>query len=715
MSRMESLRRLLRPSHIAVVGGKEAAEVVRQCQHIGFQGEIWPVNPHREQMAGLRCYPDVASLPQSPDATFIAVPREETINVVAALAENGAGGAVCYASGFAEVGGEGIALQEKLVVAKSDMPIVGPNCYGLLNYLDGVALWPDQHGGHRVEKGVAIITQSGNVGLNLTMQQRSLPLAYLISVGNQVGVALHEYIEALISDEHITAIGLHVEGLTDVAAFSRVAIKALAQGIPVVALKTGTSELGRQIAMSHTSSLVGADQLVGALFNRVGVMRVHTLSQFMEALKFISIIGPLPSSRIASISCSGGEAGLMADAAAALGLSMPPLVEKQRQALHTVLGSKVALSNPLDYHTYIWGDEKAQTRCFSAMMLGTQEITLKLLDYPLSDRCDDADWVKTARAFCRATQERGVRGAVVASLPENLPAAAREMLLAQGVVPMQGVEESLIAIRGAAWIDDKQRRVGEIRPLTHIPQNKGSVRTLNESESKRIINEYGIPVPQSIICTAEEAVAAAEAIGFPVAIKLLSESIIHKSDVGGVHLNLHSPEAVQQAVAKMRHLSNQFLVEAMVPNPVAEMIMGIIRDPQFGLALVIGGGGLLVELLQDRATLLLPTTPDEVEDAISSLRMAPLLDGYRGKPPADKKAIVAAIMNLAQFAETHAGNIVEVDINPFFALPEGKGVIAVDATIRMVNQSTKAGNKKSEQSITSNTKRANPRSRSRPT
>ncbi|MCP4360018.1 MAG: acetate--CoA ligase family protein, partial [Chloroflexi bacterium] len=536
----------------------------------------------------------------------------------------------------------------------------------------------------RVEQGAAIITQSGNIGLNLTMQQRSLPLAYLISVGNQAGVTLHEYIETLITNERITAIGIHFEGLTDVAAFSRAALKALAKGVPIVALKSGTSELGRQIAMSHTSSLVGADQLVDALFSRCGVMRVHTLPQFVEALKFLSVIGSLPGNQIASISCSGGEAGLVADAATSLGLSMPPLIEKQRHALHVALGSKVALSNPLDYHTYIWGDEETQTRCFSAMMLGTQEITLKLLDYPRADRCDDAAWIKTARAFCRAVKERGARGAVVASLPENLPHTAREMLLEQGVAPMQGIEESLIAIRGAAWIYERQKVVGEIRPLTPTLQNKGQVRTLNEAESKRIIRDYGIPTPKFIICTADEAITSAQTIGFPVAIKLLSNSIIHKSDVGGVFLNVQNPQEVQQAVEQLRHLSENFLVEVMTPSPVAEMIMGITRDAQFGLTLMIGVGGVLVELLQDRAILLLPTTPGEVEEALSSLRMAPLLDGYRGKLAADKKAIVAAVMNLAHFAEAHAADIVEVDINPLFALPAGKGIVAVDATIRIL-------------------------------
>ncbi len=683
MTRMNSLQRLLRPANIAVVGGNEVAEVIRQCDRIGFQGEIWPVNPRRDSMEGRPCYASLAALPHSPDATFIAVPREKTVELVAELADRGAGGAVCYASGFAEAGGEGVALQERLVAAMQGLAVVGPNCYGLLNYLDGAALWPDQHGGRRVEKGAAVISQSGNLGVSVTMQQRSLELGYLITVGNQAGIAMHEYIEALIADERVTAIGILLEGLNDIPAFSRAAIKALARGVPLVVLKLGDSELGSQIAMSHTSSLTGADKLYDVLFERVGIMRVRTMPQFMEALKFLSVVGPLPGSKVASISCSGGEAGLMADLTETLDLPMPKLTKKQHQALHTVLGDKVELGNPLDYHTYIWGDEEAQYRCFSAMLLGTQDITLKVLDYPRLDRCDDLTWVKTARAFSRAIAEQGGHGAVVATLQENLPPEARQMLVDQGIAPMQGLEECLLAVRGAARIYKKQQQHLKIQPLADTPIQAGESIILDEAQSKEIIRRYGIPVPRSIICTADESVQAAKEIGFPVAVKLLSDSIVHKSDVGGVQLNLRSPEAVQQAVAGMRSLSDRFLVESMVSNPVAELIFGLIRDPQFGLALVVGAGGVLAELLQDHVTLLLPVNRQDIEQALALLRFAPLLDGYRGQPPADKAAIVEAALGLARFAEDYAGKVVEVDINPVFALPEGQGVLAGDAIIQL--------------------------------
>ena len=686
MTQMDALRRLLHPQQIAIIGGQEAAMVIRQCDKIGFGGDIWPVNPRRAQMEGRPCYPSVADLPGSPDAVFIAVPRAATIEAVAALVELGAGGAVCYASGFAEIGGEGVALQEKLKAVMGGLALVGPNCYGILNYLDGVALWPDEHGGRRVARGAAIIAQSGNIGISLTMQQRSLPLAYLISTGNQAGVMMHEYIEALLEDDRVTAIGLHIEGLSDVSAFSRVALKALAQGVPIVVLKSGGSALGRQMALSHTSSLAGADGLYDALFDRVGVMRVQTLPQLLEALKFLSVIGPLPGNHIASISCSGGEAALMADLAEVMGLPFAPLQESQREGLAAVLGERVTPDNPLDYHTYIWGDEEAQFRCFSAMLGGSQDITIKVLDYPRPDLCDPTAWANTARAFSRAVVECGARGAVVSTLQENLPEEARETLLSQGIAPMQGLEECLIAVRGAAQIYQTRQHCVEIQPLDCPRQNDGPVViTLNEAQSKQLLGRYGIASPQFAVCTASEAIQAAQKIGFPVTVKVLTEKIIHKSDVGGVQLNLRDPQAVRQAVTRMQGLSDYFLVEAMAPRPVAELILGLIRDPQFGLVLVIGAGGLLVELLQDRTTLLFPINRAGVEQALASLRMAPLLDGYRGYPRADKAAIIEAVLGLARFAEDYAGDVVEVDINPVFVLPEGQGVMAVDAIVRMTN------------------------------
>ncbi|MFD0487845.1 CoA-binding protein [Saccharopolyspora spinosporotrichia] len=297
------LRRLLAPERIAVVGGDAAAEAVRQCRRIGFGGEIWPVNPRRTEVAGLECHPDVASLPGVPDAAFVAVPGRATVEVVAELAALGCGGAVCHASGFAEHGG--VALQQWLVAAAGTMPLIGPNCIGTLNYLDGVAMWPDQHGGRRVDSGVAVITQSGNIGQNLTMQRRSLPLAQLVTLGNAAVTGVADLVAAMLEDPRITAIGLHLEGIDDAAGLADVALEALRRRVPVVVLKSGSSELGARANLSHTSSLAGPDVLCDALFRRCGMARVHEIGAFVETLKFLHVHGALAGTRFASASCSG--------------------------------------------------------------------------------------------------------------------------------------------------------------------------------------------------------------------------------------------------------------------------------------------------------------------------------------------------------------------------------------------------------------------------
>ena len=676
-----SIKRLLQPKTIAVVGGALAETVIKQCDQIGFAGEIWPVHPTRSSMGGRLCYPTMDALPTAPDATFVGVSRSLTVEIIAELAKQGGGGAVCYASGFAEIGGKGLAYQKQLQSIMGNLAVVGPNCYGLLNYLDGVALWPDEHGSRRIDKGVAIIAQSGNMGISITMQQRSLPLAYVISTGNQAGVTIPEYMELLLEDKRVTAIGLHVEGLDDVVAFSQVALKALQQRVPVVVLKTGISDLGSQITQSHTSSLAGADDLYDALFQRFGVARVYTLPQLLETLKFLSIVGPLPTGQIASISCSGGEAALMADTAHRIGLNFPPLQPAQVEALTQVLGTMVPLSNPLDYHTYIWDDLAAQTRCFASVMSGEQAITLKILDYPRSDLCDDSTWTKTALAFARAAQAEEARGAVVSTLPENLPAHARETLLNAGIAPMLGIEECLLAIRSAAALYLAQQLATVILPLVPMRGTNSPSKPLDEAQSKCWLSQYQVPIPPSRECTIETAVEAAAEIGYPVALKVLSSSILHKSDVGGVRLNVETAQALEQTVADMASLGGRFLVEAMAPKPLVELIVGLTRDPQFGLALVIGAGGVLVELLQDSVTLLLPIQREDVERALGSLQIAPLLRGYRAQPPADCKALVDVIMNLARFAQENAAQLMEVDINPLFVFAEGQGVLAVDALV----------------------------------
>lgn len=680
------LRRLLKPRHVAVFGGEFAAEVIRQSERIGFPGEIWPVNPNRAQLAGRRCYAAPDSLPEPPDASFVAVPREATVEVVAALARIGAGGAVCYASGFAEAGAEGRALQTRLQAAMGDLAVVGPNCYGLLNYLDGAALWPDQHGGRRMEEGVAIVTQSGNVGISLTMQQRSLPLAYLISVGNQAGLAIADYVSALVDDPRVKAVGLVVETLGDIAGFSRAALAARDRRVPLVALKVGRSALGARAALSHTSSLTGDDGLYDALFRKLGVARVHSLSQFLETLKLLAVTGALPGNRISSISCSGGEAALVADMADGLGLEMPAFTPAQVERLEGLLGPLVAVANPLDYHTFIWGQPESQRACFAAVMEGEQDVTVKVFDYVKPDVCDTADWDRTMDAFIAAQRASGKPAVVVSTISENLPERVRERLIEHGITPLQGLEDGLIALKAASEIG-RLLDNGAAVDCVPVPSDADEgTTTLDEWQSKRALGEFGLVFPQGRLADAASVVEAAEAIGYPVALKAVSPELYHKSDVGGVALNLTSAEEVARAAGDMSGVAERFLVEAMAPAPVAELLVGITRDSQFGLALTFGAGGVLVELMDDTRTLLFPVSKEEVARALGELRIARLIGGFRGRSAGDVAAAVDAIMAVAAYAQAHAARIVELDVNPLLILPEGQGAMAVDALIRLTEE-----------------------------
>jgi acetyl-CoA synthetase len=707
------LQRLFSPRSIAVFGGKAASEVIRQCRKLGFKGDIWPVHPTRTEMEGLPCFTDVASLPSAPDAAFVAVPAEATIELVRQLAQRGAGGAICYASGFAEVGGAGAALQQELVAAAGDMALIGPNCYGMLNYLDGVALWPDQHGGARLERGVAIITQSGNIGLNLTMQRRALPLAYLITVGNKAGDSMDAIIDALLNDPRVTAIGMHIEGLDDVAAFSRVAIKALEKRVPLVALKAGSSELGARTTMSHTSSLAGPDKLYDALFARCGVARVFDVSTLLETLKFLHVHGGLKGNSIVSASCSGGEASLVADLAQAHGLTMSDLPKAAHDRLFNVLGEKVTVANPLDYHTYIWGDLEAQTECFAGMMDCGFDAHVLVLDFPRADLCDGSSWQTTLEGFVAAQEQTGAAAVVLTSLPEGLPDEDGLLLLQRGIAPMQGTADCMLAIAHAARIGAAQARWQTVMPVaadalpfanlqaaTHgmatvnanakaetahrstIDEVSTSAHgMLNEVAAKHALHAFGLPIPQGLCVAAHDAADAAQRLGFPVVVKAVSDTLAHKTEAGGVKLNLTNSAQVQAAVAGMAHLAPEFLVEKMAADVVAEIIVGITRDAQFGLALTLGAGGILVELLKDTVTLLLPVSLDDVRNALQGLKTWPLVNGYRGKAPGDVEALVEAIAAIASYAQAHADRLLELDVNPLLVLPKGQGVVAVDALI----------------------------------
>ena len=675
------LQRLLRPRSIAVIGGRPAAEVIRQSDRIGFCGEIWPIHPKLDEIEGRRTYRTVAELPGAPDAAFVAVNRHLTVEVIRELSVRGCGGAICYAAGFSESGAGD--LQAALIEAAGAMPFLGPNCYGLINYLDRALLWPDQHGGVQVPRGVAIVTQSGNIGLNLTMQNRALPIAYLATLGNQASVGMAAVIEALLDDDRVTAIGLHIEGIDDPAALARAAARARSQGVPIVAIKTGKSAAGAELTISHTASLGGADAVVDAFFRRVGIIRVHAIPVFLETLKLLHVIGPLPGRDIASMSCSGGEAALIADLVESSTLRFRPLDSDQAARVASTLPELVTISNPLDYHTFSWRNLPALTETFAAMMAAGYDLTMLLLDFPRPDRCDDADWVVSADALVAAAKRTGGRAAVVAALPEAFPEHHALALAEAGIAPLFGLDEALAAITAAAEAGEVAASTfeGSCSPAASV---KGPPRTLSEWAGKQALAGSGVTVPKGqLASTSESAVAAARSIGFPVVVKAVGEAIAHKTEIGAVRLNLKDAAGVAEAATALLAISDTLLVERMVPDGVAELIVGIDRDPVFGLYLVIGSGGILVELVGDRRLLLLPASENEIRTALDELKVAKLLAGYRGKPPGDFEAAVKAILAIQEFALNCADRLLELDVNPLIVRPAGLGAVAVDVLIRM--------------------------------
>lgn len=676
------LNRLLHPHSIAVIGGKHAARVIRQCDRLGFKGEIWPVNPNRAEMESRACYRSLRDLPETPDAAFVAVPRRETVETVRQLAAMGAGGAVCYASGFAEVGGKGNDYQQELDVAMGGMPLVGPNCYGVLNYQDGIALWPDEQGGSRCRRGVAIISQSGNITVSLSMQRRGVPTAFLISTGNMSGVKTHDYIHAMLDNPDITAIGLYLEGVVDAPALSVAAIDALTKRVPIVVLESGHSEVGAGVTRTHSYSLSSNDMVSSAFYRRYGIIQVGSIPQLLETLKLVSLIPPNDNRTIASISCSGGEAALMADLAAANGLQFAEFSDAQTERLKDVLGDKVAVSNPLDYHTYIWGDQNKQTDCFRAVYEGSQYLTVNVIDFPTEGICDPLEWGYAIQAIADAKSASGASVAAVATLHENFSVNYQSVMLEHGIPPMLGMEECVAAIAASAEFARKANQASSLVPLTEGVRYSGEEILLPEYQGKQLLREAGFPVVEGVLAgdyaTAKE---VADEFGYPVVAKVSSSDLIHKSDVGGVILGIDSHDKLFEAFESLSELSNEILIERQMPSPCVEMLAAVRFDAAFGPIMVIGAGGKFANLIGDSAVLHFPIIENELTECLNQLKVGNLLDGYRGMV-ADKEAVLKFVTDLADHAAEDSNRISEIEINPLHVYESGSGVIAVDVVCK---------------------------------
>lgn len=677
-SSQQDLTRILRPRSIAVLGGGWAHAVIEQCRRMGFAGDIWPVHPEKTKMQGLPCFPSVAALPSDPDVAFIGVNRKLTIDTVTALRAKGAGGAVCFASGFAEAGAEGAELQDRLREAADGMPIIGPNCYGLINYLDGALLWPDVHGGKRVDQGVAIVTQSSNLAINLTMQQRGLPIAYMLTLGNQAMVGMADVIRTLVDDDRVTALGLHIEGIGDATSFADAVRMARVAGKPIVVMKSGSSAQAADLTFSHTASLAGADAVADAFFKRLGLARVQSIPAFLESLKLLHLWGPLPSADLVSMSCSGGEASIVADSAERLGVPMPAFSDAQASAIRATVKPLVTVSNPFDYHTFDWGDRERLTETFAAVMSGAQAVTALVLDFPKPGLGDASSWDVTVDALAAAATRSGGRAAVIATLPECLPEEQASAMMMRGILPLLGVEEALLATKAAAVVG--QMAAGDVQI---VPASQGVVELWDEARAKSALAEQGVPVPEALVCSDVEAAVAAAARFGAVAMKAVNATLAHKTEAGAVVLNLRRECEARSAYTRLIQLGESVLVERMIEKPVAELIVGLRRDPVFGLHLLIGAGGVMAEMLKDTAILMLPAGRLEIEAALSGLKIYPLLQGWRGQPAADLLVTVEAIEAIQAFGLANGAGLEELEVNPLMVCAVGQGAFAADALVRM--------------------------------
>jgi acetate---CoA ligase (ADP-forming) len=681
------IHRLIAPRSIALIGAGAWTDAVAAGNvAIGYTGALWRVHPTRESTATTTYYRSITDLPGVPDAAFLAVPNHEAPTVAAALAAREAGGFVCFTAGFSETGTEsGHRLTRELAGSAGALPFFGPNCYGFVNFFDKVAMMPDQIVGPPVDRGVALICQSGTIALTLMFNHRSVPIGCLFTVGNQTRLAVEDLIEILCEDARVTAFGLYLEGIKDPERFARAAARARAAGKPIAVIKSGRTAAAARTAHSHTGALAGADEVFEAFCRQAGIARCDTLGTLCETLKLFHTGGPLAGRKVLVMGASGGDMAMTADVSRDMELEFTPVSQASTAVLREVLTDRVTIANPFDIHTYLWFDPPALKRVFSEVLHSGYDAAGFMLDSPPEGEADSAAYDAVIDVFIEAAQGAPTRAALIASLPETISRRIRKRCLEGGVIPLQGQREALEALSlaggvGAAWQTDAAVQL-------HLPPARGrassDVHALGEHDGKAALAEFGVRIPRGRLVPASAAADAALALGFPVVMKASGAHLEHKTEVGGVVLNVRTETDACQAALRLAKLSDTVLVEEMLTDGVAEILIGVIVDPQFGQVLVLGAGGILTEIMSDSVSLLPPWTHASIESALRRLTVAKLLRGYRGKPPADVDALVETILCVARYAAANVDTLIEIDVNPVIVRPSGKGAVAVDTMIRL--------------------------------
>jgi acetate---CoA ligase (ADP-forming) len=681
------IQRLIAPRSIALIGATAWTDAVAAGNTaIGYAGTLWRVHPTKQSTSTTTFYRSIADLPGVPDAAFVAVPNSQAPGVAGELASCGAGGFVCFTAGFSETGTEsGHQLTKRLVDNAGALPFFGPNCYGFVNFFDKVAMMPDQIVGSPIEAGVAVICQSGTIALTLMFNQRSVPIGCLFTVGNQTCLAVEDLIEILCKDSRVTAFGLYLEGIKDPERFARAAALGRAAGKPIAVIKSGRTAAAARTAHSHTGALAGADEVFEAFCRQAGIARCDTLGTLCETLKLFHVGGPLPGRKVLVMGASGGDMAMTADVSRELDLDFAPVSQQSTTRLREVLTDRVTIANPFDIHTYLWFDPPALKRVFSEVLNSGFDAAGFMLDSPPEGRADSAAYDAVIDVFIEAAQGAPTRAALIASLPETISARIRQRCLDGRVIPLQGQREALEALSlaggvGAAWAGNP---TVQLQLPTLCPEHSSEVYTLGEHEGKSALAECGVRVPRGELVPVRAVTETAVALGFPVVIKASGAHLEHKTEVGGVVLNVRTEADARAAALRLATLSDTLLVEEMFIDGVLEILIGVIVDPQFGQVLVLGAGGVLTEVLSDSVSLLPPWTYESVQAALQRLTIHRLFGGYRGKPAADVPALIDAILGVARYASANVATLVELDVNPVIVRPSGLGAVAVDTMIRL--------------------------------
>lgn len=692
---VHSISRILQPASVAVIGaGRNPAgighTVVRNLVDGGFRGLVYPVNPNIDTLLGLTCWPDVEAIEGPVDLAVLAIPAGQCLAVVDACGRKGVKSLVVISSGFAEIGPDGAALQAALLLHahRGGMRVVGPNCFGVINTAPDVSLNATFASLAPVHGGIAFASQSGALGIAVLEQSLTsgLGLSSFVSTGNKSDVSSNDLLRFWRQDSDTRAILLYLESFGNPRAFARVA-PVVSRTTPIVVVKSGRSSAGTRAAASHTAALASPDIVVDALFRQAGVIRVDTLEELLDCGRLLADQPALAGNRLAIIGNAGGAAVLAADACEAAGLTVPEFDATTQNAIRAIAGPNAGVSNPVDLGagaTPKLFEDALRTALLSSSIDGAVVILAPVATAGAED---------VARAV--AGIDTGSRPLVFVHLGVGTAPAA--LSRKQGSIPCYAFPERAVRALGrvaehSAW---KRRPVGQTALLEGIDAGAAQAIVkeflsahkdggwLAPEAAVAMLRAFGIATANEISASSgAEAAAAAARIGCPVALKAVGTAILHKSDVGGVRLDLTSPEDVGAAFASMAGQLGDAMEGAIVQPMLrgVELIAGVVSDPSFGPVVMFGSGGTAVELFGDRVLRILPLTDQDAHEMVRSIRGAPLLLGHRGAPLCDVAAVEDVLMRVARLAE-EIPQVAEMDLNPLIASPAG--AVAIDVRIRL--------------------------------